>query len=216
MRAGCCAFADNLYFYDAPERPGAAPWKLSGDTRAVTSAIVRLLTRQECLDAQDAIAGVYGAAFAQPPYRRNESDVRAFQRSFVTHLDQQDFRLVGAFDPTTEALLGFAYGRTAAPGQWWHDVVIGPLTVAGLDDWLVDSLNLVELAVKPAAQGLGIGSALHDALLAHATHYRAVLSTQDCETQAMKLYRRRSWQILLTNFMFPAVEAPYRIMGKLL
>lgn len=182
----------------------------------MTSAIIRLLTSRECLDAQDAIAGVYGAAFAQAPYRRKEADVRAFQRSFVTHLDQQDFRFVGAFDPATEALLGFAYGRTAAPGQWWYDVVIGPLTAAGLDDWLVNSLNLVELAVKPTSQGLGIGSALHDALLDRATQHCAVLSTRDCETQAMKLYRRRGWQILLADFMFPAVKAPYRIMGKLL
>lgn len=178
------------------------------------ATVVRFLTRQQCLEAQDSIARVYGAAFAESPYCRTEADVRAFRRSFATHIDQLGFCFVGAFNAVSGVLKGFAYGRTASPGQWWHDVVLGPLTAAGLDDWLVDSLNLVEFAVTPAEQGRGIGSALHDALLDGVPHRRAVLSTRDTDTPAFWLYRNRGWRILIPHLYFPGVEAPYRIMGK--
>src|ERR671925_2031359 len=43
------------------------------------------------------------------------------------HTRREGFRFLGAFDPGAR-LVGFVYGYTGAPGQWWYDKV-----AAGLD-----------------------------------------------------------------------------------
>jgi ribosomal protein S18 acetylase RimI-like enzyme len=84
---------------------------------------------------------------------------------------------------------------------------------AAAQRWLTDTFELVELAVAPHAQGRGIGSRLHDTLLADLPHQAAVLSTIQSETVALKLYRKRGWTVLLENFFFPGTSKPYIIMG---
>jgi GNAT superfamily N-acetyltransferase len=82
-----------------------------------------------------------------------------------------------------------------------------------METWIDEAFELVEFAVLPAYHGKGIGGKLHDFALDGLPHRRAVLSTVQSETNALQLYRKRGWRILLDNFYFPSVAKPYLIMG---
>jgi ribosomal protein S18 acetylase RimI-like enzyme len=177
-----------------------------------TSEILWLSSRQ-VVALKSQILGIYREAFALPPYSRTELDVDSFSRTLDRHLERRGFRCVVALEGSTERLAGFSYGYSSAPGQWWHDLVEGKLDPGTADRWLSDTFELAELAVAPQAQGQGLGSRLHDILLAGLTHRTAVLSTIQSETVALKLYRKRGWTVLLEDFFFPGTSKPYIIMG---
>lgn len=177
--------------------------------------IIRL-TRVQIESAQDQILDVYGEAFASPPYSRTEIDIENFSRTLARHMERKDFRLLAARESRTGKIVGFTYGYTSAPGQWWHDLVEGAMTPQVAREWLSDTFELVELAVAPRAQGRRAGSRLHDTLLAGLPHRTAVLSTMQAETVALQLYRRRGWVTLLENLFFSGTPKPYQIMGLVL
>ncbi len=174
--------------------------------------IIRL-TRDQIESAHEQILDVYGEAFASPPYSRTEIDVENFSRTLARHMDRKDFRLLAARESRMGKIVGFTYGYTSAPGQWWHDLVEGAMTPQAAWEWLSDTFEFVELAVAPRAQGRHAGSRLHDTLLAGLPHRTAALSTMQAETVALQLYRRRGWVTLLEDFYFPGTPKPYRIMG---
>jgi ribosomal protein S18 acetylase RimI-like enzyme len=177
-----------------------------------TIEIIRL--NHEQIEAErDQILDVYGEAFASPPYNRREIDTENFSRTLTRHMERKDFRLLAAWESKTGKIVGFNYGYTSAPGQWWHDLVEGAMTPQAAREWLTDTFEFVELAVTPGAQGRGVGSRLHDTLLTGLYHRRAVLSTMQAETVALKLYRKRGWITLLETFYFPGTSKPYQIMG---
>jgi ribosomal protein S18 acetylase RimI-like enzyme len=111
-------------------------------------------------------------------------------------------------------MVGFAYGYTTGPGQWWHEQVARAMPPEQIVRWLSGAFELVEFAVTPHAQGLGLGSQLHDSILRGLPNRTAVLSTMQSETVALKLYRKRGWVALLQNFIFPGGARTYLIMGK--
>jgi GNAT superfamily N-acetyltransferase len=161
----------------------------------------------------DQILDVYRASFAEPPYNRDEMHVIDFSGSLERHVELSGFRFKAARDRASGELLGIAYGYTSQRGQWWHDVVARSAGPEMASDWLTGAFELVEFAVKPTAQGQGIGARLHDAVLAQLPHMRAVLSTMLADTVAYHMYLRRGWLTLLEPFYFPSVLKPYRIMG---
>ncbi len=160
----------------------------------------------------NAVARVYGAAFAGPPYHRTAGHVEDFAYTFTAQTSRPGFQFWAAVAPDG-ALAGMAYGYTGGPGQWWTDCVSAGLTATARDRWLAGHFELVELAVCPAAQGQGLGRGLHDTLLAALPHPTACLSTIAVETVALAMYRRTGWQTLLAPFRFPGVSEPYIIMG---
>ncbi len=162
---------------------------------------------------KDQVVAVYAAAFAGPPYNRTAEVVIDFANSLPRHAHRDAFRLVAARDDSSGRMVGFDYGFSALPGQWWYDVVS---TVMGSEQrarWLADAFELTELAVLPEYQGYGIGGRLHDQLLAGLAHRTAVLSTIHIDTPAYHLYHKRGWVTLLDKIMFPNVIHSYRIMG---
>ncbi|MDP9352138.1 MAG: GNAT family N-acetyltransferase [Chloroflexota bacterium] len=163
---------------------------------------------------QDQLQSVYAEAFAEPPYNRREGDVLAFERQLLRHATYPDFRCLAALSEDDGRVLGFAYGYTGVPGQWWHDQISARMDPELAREWLPDHFELVELAVSPHAQGGGIGGRLHDALLAGLPHPTACLSTSQLETTALRMYRKRGWVVLLDNFYFSSGGLPYLIMGK--
>lgn len=163
----------------------------------------------------DGFVAVYGAAFAGPPYHRDEREAHEFGRSLTLHLKRAGFCAMVATTPEGAAA-GFAYGYLSLPGQWWRDHVAPALGWERAAAWLGDAFQLAELAVAPAWQGRGLGAALHDALLDRVATPRAVLSTLDSSTVAFGMYRRRGWEQLLADFRFPGVARPYAILGKVL
>src|ERR1017187_5716094 len=95
-----------------------------------------------------------------------------------------------------DQIIAFAYGFRGAPAQWWHDVVWSALTAqagetlaaAGLDC----SVEIAELRVHPDFQRRGFGGSLLLGLTAGRREPTAVLSTQDANSPARRLYSGRS------------------------
>ena len=169
------------------------------------------MTPREMETVRDRILYIYGRAFAEPPYSRSESDVEAFSMTLGRHTVRKDFRCCIAREDGR--IVGFTYGYTTEPGQWWHDIVARAMDAVTVEEWLTGSFEFVELAVLPEAQGRGIGGRLHDALLEGLPHDKAVLSTHQSETPAFRLYRKRGWTVLVRDVMFPGLTTPYVIMG---
>jgi ribosomal protein S18 acetylase RimI-like enzyme len=161
-----------------------------------------------------AIVRVYAAAFEPPPYLRGEPEARAFSDVFFRQRSQAGFRCIVARDGIQGTVVGFVYGFTCLPGQWWHDQVAQRMSAAQRERWLGSAFELTELAVLPSHQGLGIGGQLHDRVLNGLSQRTAVLSTMQTETNAMALYRKRGWQLLLPDFLFSGAVRMYTILGK--
>lgn len=124
------------------------------------------------------------------------------------HRSRSGFRLVTAYE--LGELIGFAWGYTGEPGQYWSDLILDRLGAA-VAPWVGGHFEFVELAVRPDGQGRGIGGALHDALLSDLPHERALLGTvDDPVSPAVRLYRRRGWVHLGKH------TADDQVMGKVL
>jgi ribosomal protein S18 acetylase RimI-like enzyme len=177
---------------------------------------VKRVSRYDFLGLKHDIVAVYQAAFEGPPYYKSGDEILAFNASLSRHTAQPGFRAVIVVDAAAGVLAGFAYGYICAPGQWWHDSIAAALAPPERVRWFGDAFEVVELAVAPPSQGRGVGSCLHDALLAGLQQRSAVLSTMRGLTVARHLYDRRGWTVLLEDFTFPGTRRPYTILGKLL
>jgi GNAT superfamily N-acetyltransferase len=117
-------------------------------------------------------------------------------------------------------IIAFSYGFHGADGQWWHDLVRSALTRMGGYDlaqtWLGDSFEVAEVHVHPDYQGRGIGRRMVPALLHPRLERTALLSTQDADTRARRLYRGLGFDDLLTGYRFPGTDPPYAVMGAVL
>jgi ribosomal protein S18 acetylase RimI-like enzyme len=156
---------------------------------------------------------VYAAAM-NPPERMLAGRESILER----HAGNSGFRALTA--TVGPVLAGFIYGFHGAPGQWWHDTVAAALTMSSSGRnaaaWLADSFEVAELHVLPQYQGDGIGRELLLRLTDGRTERTAVLSTQDTESRARRLYRGVGFTNLLTGFRFSGAEPPYAVMGATL
>ena len=132
------------------------------------------------------------------------------------HADRDGFRFLGAFAPD-RSLVGFVYGYTGAPGQWWYDRVAQALDAEARRRWLEPRhFEFTELAVRPDAQGRGVGSRLHDRILEGLPHERALLSALADNVPVVGFYRKRGWEIVLDRLRFEAGRPEFTIMGRTL
>ena len=127
------------------------------------------------------------------------------------HLEREGLHFVAEEDDEG-CLAGIAYGYLGAPGQWWHDRVAEEMTDEQRRRWLRPGhFELVELAVRPDLRGQGIGTRLHDAVLAGLSA-PAVLSTQVDNHAALCLYTNRGWETVVPEIDFPV--GSYCVMGR--
>ena len=117
-------------------------------------------------------------------------------------------------------IVAFSYGFRGAGGQWWHDVVTTALTARSGRElaaaWLADSLEIAEVHVHPDFHRRGIGRNLVLGLAEGRRERTAVLSTQDADSPARRLYRGLGFADLLTGYCFPGTPVPYAVMGAAL
>jgi ribosomal protein S18 acetylase RimI-like enzyme len=114
------------------------------------------------------------------------------------------------------ALVGFGYGYTTLPGQWWHDLVRKAIGPAAADEWLADAFELSELHVLPHYQGHRLGHQLLTELAGDIPHHAMLLSTPDSETRAFRLYRSTGFLDLARNYLFPGDPRPFAVLGATL
>jgi ribosomal protein S18 acetylase RimI-like enzyme len=110
-------------------------------------------------------------------------------------------------------LVGFGYGYTTRPGQWWHDLVRRALIREEAVEWMTDAFELSELHVLPTHQGIGIGRRLLTSLAGGIPHAAMLLSTPDTDTRAFRLYRDTGFVDLARNYLFPGDARPFAVLG---
>lgn len=161
----------------------------------------------------DDVVAVYGEAMG---YRAELLEAR---RGYIaTHVRRPGFRAVATLTRDGH-LVGFGYGYTSAGGQWWHDQVRGALDDEGRKTWLTDCFEVVELHVRPPAQGHGVGARQLRSLLTMANGRTALLSTPEADertSRAWRLYRRFEFVDVLRDFRFPGDERAFAVLGRTL
>ena len=110
-------------------------------------------------------------------------------------------------------LVGFGYGYTTTPGQWWHDLVRKALDRSQAHEWLGNAFELSELHVLPDFQGSGTGRILLTELASSLSHDAMLLSTPDSTTRAFRLYRSLGFVDLRRHYLFPGDIRPFAVLG---
>ena len=139
------------------------------------------------------------------------------RRSILTaHLERNGLVAVAALDDAGR-LVGIAYGYLGAYGQWWHDQVqvalVDTLGAEQAGHWLRGAFEVCELHVRPECQGIGLGRALLDRLLALTPAPVALLTTPDNETRARGFYRAAGWADLVRMLRFPGDPRDFAVLG---
>jgi ribosomal protein S18 acetylase RimI-like enzyme len=112
-----------------------------------------------------------------------------------------------------DTLVGFGYGYTTRPGQWWHDLVRRSLDRRTAEDWMRNAFELSELHVLPQYQRQGIGQRLLASLAAGIPHSAMLLSTPDADTRAFRMYRHMGFVDLTRRYLFPGDNRPFAVLG---
>jgi ribosomal protein S18 acetylase RimI-like enzyme len=161
--------------------------------------------RQFSARVEDAM-GIYVRAMKYPAHTGAQRAVSARK-----HASLDGFACRAAL--TDEGtLVGFGYGYTTRPGQWWHDLVRRALLREEAADWLADAFELSELHVLPDQQGIGIGRRLLTSLASGVPHSAMLLSTPDTDTRAFRLYRDTGFVDLARNYLFPGDARPFAVL----
>lgn len=174
------------------------------------------LTAADTLARMGDLAAVYRATFTQPPFDETEDDVTRWSGEILPrHAARRDFRCrVARASADSGSIVGFVYGYTGGPGEYWHDVVAPALDPATAAAWLAGGFEVVTLAVAPAHRGRGLGAALLAAILDGLPNPTALLSTLRQQTPALNLYRTRGWVTLAEPVLFPGIPTEYLVLGK--
>lgn len=171
------------------------------------SASVRPWSATDFTTRVDDAMDIYAQAMQYPPHAARQRAATARR-----HVQNAGFACRAAVLPDG-TLVGFGYGYTTAPGQWWHDLVRRALSRELCDDWLRDAFELSELHVLPAFQGYGIGRELLTQLAQSIGHAAILLSTPDADTRAFRLYRDLGFVDLRRHYLFPGDARPFAVLG---
>jgi ribosomal protein S18 acetylase RimI-like enzyme len=154
---------------------------------------------------------VYAEAFAAPPYNDRDRGREVRKRLLGLHRFRPGYQAFVARHGSGR-VIGMIYGYHGESGQWWHDAVRSHLPAGAARTWLDDSYELVEVAVLPAYQSLGVGRALIASLLGPRPEATCVLSTRS-DSRAHVLYERLGFEVIAEVEFVPSGGAFY-VMGK--
>lgn len=169
-------------------------------------------TAQDLAKRMDEVLAVFGEAMS---YDKQALEVR---RGYInTHLKRSGFHAVATLTDDG-ALAGFGYGYRGGSGQWWHDHVRAALNEEGRKRWLTSCFEIVEMHVRPAAQGHGRGEMQLRSLLSMTGERTALLSTpevaDESASRAWRLYRRTGFADVVRQLMFPGDPRPFAVLGR--
>lgn len=153
---------------------------------------------------------VFAGALGFP---RRHGRVGGFADTLRRHATYAGFSAFGALN-LRGRLVGFSYGYSSQLGLWWREQIAAAMSPQQRAEWLTDAFEVAELHVHPSAQGLGLGSQLHDRLVASQTHRTAVLSVMHRSERARTLYERRGWQVIVEDLRFSSEpRTPFSVLG---
>jgi GNAT superfamily N-acetyltransferase len=156
------------------------------------------------LDRSGEVLAVMSAALGPPEPGDDRLD------TLRRHSQRPEFVFWAAVPGGTDGRLnGFAYGYLGSRGQWFPDQLAARLPSDTVDSWVGGHFEFVTLAVVPEHEGAGIGTRLHDELMADSPSARAILMTDATESRAVRLYRDRGWSQL------GAFDADRTVYGRL-
>jgi ribosomal protein S18 acetylase RimI-like enzyme len=169
-------------------------------------------TAQDLANRMDEVLAVFGEAMS---YDKQALEVR---RGYInTHLKRSGFHAVATLTDTGE-LSGFGYGYRGGHGQWWHDHVRSALAETHRQRWLTSCFEIVEMHVRPSAQGRGRGEVQLRSLLSMTSEGTALLSTpevnDEAASRAWRLYRRTGFVDVVRQLMFPGDPRPFAVLGR--
>lgn len=170
-----------------------------------------LWTPDDLIRRADDVLSVYCDAMGYRP-----ESVTARRGYLATHARRPDFRAVATLAADGE-LVGFGYGYRSAAGQWWHDQVSAAMDRDARRRWLTDCFEIVELHVRTAAQGHGLGARQLRTLLQVATGSSALLSTPEGDerrSRAWRLYRRFGFVDVVRDLTFPGDARRFAVLGR--
>ena len=113
-----------------------------------------------------------------------------------------------------DKLIGFSYGYTSLPGQFYHELLAKEFNSEEYHTWLQDCFEFVELAVHPSYRKQGLGKMLITKLLKDVENKTSILTTQVMNNSARSLYESLHWIVLKEPFYPGNSKQPYVIMGK--
>jgi GNAT superfamily N-acetyltransferase len=150
-------------------------------------ADVRRWSVDEVHAHDDALRGVYAAAYAEAPYDKGPAEADQFLLRLHDQTGLPGFTFVAA--SVDAAPVGFAFGRHMEPGRWWYGAEAMP------PDALIDAEKYAvsELAVAPAHRGQGLSRRLLDELLRDRPEPYAILLSRP-GSLARTLYARWGWR----------------------
>jgi len=108
--------------------------------------------------------------------------------------------------------VAMGFGADAFAGNWWFDYIVKELGESHPS--LQDAWILVELSVLKRQQNRGLGTFIINHLLQHHFRSRVLLSTQQSNTGARRLYERLGWYCIHEGLIFGPGQEPYVIMCK--
>jgi GNAT superfamily N-acetyltransferase len=166
----------------------------------VEDVSVEHISPDDLAPQREELIALCAQAFAADPWRDPPGRaVKVVDRVFAS-VDRPSFQLVTC--RVDGMLVGFGYGNVdtfcagLAPDWFGHD----------------KAFELVDLAVAPMFQGLGIGRRLHDTLLAQAPTPRLLLTHQALELRSR--YARWGWRDL-GDVAIPGSAATLALMAQL-
>ena len=158
----------------------------------VPSATVRLGGAPLAEALFDPIPNLYDEVFSQPPFAWEESEPEDHRKRLMRVMAEPTFGLTVAL--AEGALVGFAYGYTSAPDSPRWTGFTPPLSAGLTAEWPGRTFALVDLAVRGAWRGKGIGRRLVDELLSSRHEERAVHKTEPEVIETGKFYVRTGWR----------------------
>lgn len=110
--------------------------------------------------------------------------------------------------------VGLAYGYRGVRGRWWSTQIERALGRGQRREWLQDWFEVVEIAVRPDHQGRGVGSRVHDRLLAEAGWPRALLTARADDPAVCAFYERRGWRAVKVGIRLGAGDQQWVLYGR--
>ncbi|WP_143050074.1 GNAT family N-acetyltransferase [Asanoa ishikariensis] len=157
------------------------------------SAAIETVPAERFLGMAEDLTPVYAAAFSRPPWNERSDAFAAFSARLPNEASRPGFT-AAVTRSLSGALTGFAYGYptpTPFPTGRSYNKASAALGAGATE--LCGRFEVLELAVRPEAEGVGNGRTLLDSIVGGRS---AWLLTSANATRAVGFYRRRGWRPL--------------------